>query len=108
MSGHIVSDSSDALCFHARRFVSLLSSWFVLCLCSAGVGRTGTFIVIDAMIDMMHAEQKVDVFGCVAKIREQRSQLVQTDVSWRRVPSCLAPYTDSRYENQPSSSICNM
>lgn len=59
-----------------------LSLWFSLCLCSAGVGRTGTFIVIDAMIDMMHAEQKVDVFGFVSKIREQRSQLIQTDVSW--------------------------
>ena len=52
---------------------------------SAGVGRTGTFIVIDAMIDMTHAEQKVDVFGFVSKIREQRSQLVQTDVSGRRL-----------------------
>lgn len=35
------------------------------------------------MIDMMHAEQRVDVFGFVAKIREQRSQLVQTDVCWK-------------------------
>lgn len=49
--------------------------------CSAGVGRTGTFIVIDAMIDMMYAEQKIDVFGFVSRIRDQRSQLVQTDVS---------------------------
>lgn len=48
---------------------------------SAGVGRTGTFIVIDAMIDMMYAEKKVDVFGFVSRIREQRSQLIQTDVS---------------------------
>lgn len=55
-----------------------------MCPCSAGVGRTGTFIVIDAMIDMMQAEQKVDVFGFVSKIREQRSQLIQTDVSRRR------------------------
>lgn len=48
---------------------------------SAGVGRTGTFIVIDSMIDMMHVEQRVDVFGSVSRIREQRCQLIQTDVS---------------------------
>lgn len=48
---------------------------------SAGVGRTGTFIVIDAMIEMMYAEPKIDVFGFVSRIRDQRSQLVQTDVS---------------------------
>ena len=48
---------------------------------SAGVGRTGTFIVIDSMIDMMHMEQRVDVFGSVSRIREQRCQLIQTDVS---------------------------
>lgn len=48
---------------------------------SAGVGRTGTFIVIDAMMAMMHAEQKVDVFEFVSRIRNQRPQMVQTDVS---------------------------
>uniref|UniRef100_A0A8C5CN73 protein-tyrosine-phosphatase n=1 Tax=Gadus morhua TaxID=8049 RepID=A0A8C5CN73_GADMO len=60
--------------------------------CSAGVGRTGTFIVIDAMIDMTHAEQKVDVFGFVTKIREQRSQLVQTDMQYSFIYQALLEY----------------
>uniref|UniRef100_A0A8C4NQY7 Receptor-type tyrosine-protein phosphatase n=2 Tax=Dicentrarchus labrax TaxID=13489 RepID=A0A8C4NQY7_DICLA len=60
--------------------------------CSAGVGRTGTFVVIDAMIDMMHAEQKIDVFGFVSKIREQRSQLVQTDMQYSFIYQALLEY----------------
>lgn len=70
------------------------SSHVFICVCvfsvSAGVGRTGTFIVIDAMIDMMYEEQKTDVFGFVSRIRDQRSQLVQTDVSAPSF-SCVLP-----------------
>ncbi|KAJ3602094.1 hypothetical protein NHX12_029853 [Muraenolepis orangiensis] len=54
----------------------------ILVHCSAGVGRTGTFIVIDAMLDMMNAERKVDVFGFVTRIRAQRCQMVQTDMQY--------------------------
>ncbi|XP_078269767.1 receptor-type tyrosine-protein phosphatase epsilon isoform X2 [Rhinoraja longicauda] len=57
--------------------------------CSAGVGRTGTFIVIDAMIDMMDAEQKVDVFGFMSRIRNQRPQLVQTDMQYSFIYQAL-------------------
>lgn len=80
-------------CGHAT--VSCSSFIWLFCVhASAGVGRTGTFIVIDAMIDMMHAEQKVDVFGFVSRIREQRSQLVQTEASRTSPPpTCLACQT---------------
>uniref|UniRef100_H2SDS0 Receptor-type tyrosine-protein phosphatase epsilon n=1 Tax=Takifugu rubripes TaxID=31033 RepID=H2SDS0_TAKRU len=60
--------------------------------CSAGVGRTGTFIVIDSMIDMMHTEQRVDVFGSVSRIREQRCQLIQTDMQYSFIYQALLEY----------------
>uniref|UniRef100_A0A669B615 Receptor-type tyrosine-protein phosphatase epsilon n=1 Tax=Oreochromis niloticus TaxID=8128 RepID=A0A669B615_ORENI len=60
--------------------------------CSAGVGRTGTFIVIDSMIDMMHIEQRVDVFGFVSRIREQRCQLIQTDMQYSFIYQALLEY----------------
>uniref|UniRef100_A0A8C5GYC6 Receptor-type tyrosine-protein phosphatase epsilon n=1 Tax=Gouania willdenowi TaxID=441366 RepID=A0A8C5GYC6_GOUWI len=60
--------------------------------CSAGVGRTGTFIVIDSMIDMMHMEQRLDVFGFVSRIREQRCQLIQTDMQYSFIYQALLEY----------------
>lgn len=46
---------------------------------SAGVGRTGCFIVIDAMLERMKHEKTVDIYGHVTCMRAQRNYMVQTE-----------------------------
>ncbi|XP_064386417.1 receptor-type tyrosine-protein phosphatase alpha-like isoform X4 [Halichondria panicea] len=46
--------------------------------CSAGVGRTGTYIAIDNVLDQIAAEGLVDISGTIVKSRNQRMKMVQT------------------------------
>ncbi|XP_072172515.1 receptor-type tyrosine-protein phosphatase alpha-like [Diadema setosum] len=45
--------------------------------CSAGVGRTGTFITLDAMLDQINAEGDVGVFNFVTGMRQHRAKMLQ-------------------------------
>nr|KAF6434289.1 protein tyrosine phosphatase receptor type D [Molossus molossus] len=47
--------------------------------CSAGVGRTGCFIVIDAMLERIKHEKTVDIYGHATLMRAQRNYMVQTE-----------------------------
>ncbi|XP_037620590.1 protein tyrosine phosphatase receptor type Db isoform X20 [Sebastes umbrosus] len=47
--------------------------------CSAGVGRTGCFIVIDAMAERIKHEKALDIYGHVTLMRSQRNYMVQTE-----------------------------
>ncbi|XP_025017927.1 tyrosine-protein phosphatase Lar isoform X2 [Tetranychus urticae] len=47
--------------------------------CSAGVGRSGCFIVIDSMLERLRYENTVDIYGHVTVLRAQRNYMVQTE-----------------------------
>ena len=46
--------------------------------CSAGVGRTGTFILLDSMLERMKEEPTVNVFEFFRAMRTKRIFMVQT------------------------------
>eukprot|EP01137_Pigoraptor_chileana_P024184 Opistho-2@91696 len=58
--------------------------------CSAGVGRTGTFIAADVLLQRMQTENLVDVFNFVNQLRRQRMYMVQTEDQYIFVYSTLA------------------
>ncbi|XP_012878110.1 PREDICTED: receptor-type tyrosine-protein phosphatase S [Dipodomys ordii] len=57
--------------------------------CSAGVGRTGCFIVIDAMLERIRPEKTVDVYGHVTLMRSQRNYMVQTEDQYSFIHEAL-------------------
>ena len=49
--------------------------------CSAGVGRTGTFITIDAMMQRLQEKDDLNIYQFVTAMRTRRTFMVQTMVS---------------------------
>lgn len=74
-----------------------------LCLRSAGVGRTGTFIALDRLMQHIREHEFVDILGMVSEMRSHRLSMVQTEVTTR--PLALACYNDLNKDGRSTSSV---
>ncbi|KAM8750634.1 receptor-type tyrosine-protein phosphatase beta-like isoform 10-T10 [Acanthopagrus schlegelii] len=81
--------------------------------CSAGVGRTGTFIAIDRLLFQIERENIVDVYGIVHDLRMHRPLMVQTEDQYVFLNQCAMDIIRSRtgtnvdliYQNTAALSI---
>ncbi|XP_073665064.1 receptor-type tyrosine-protein phosphatase eta [Tursiops truncatus] len=72
----------------------------ILVHCSAGVGRTGTFIAIDRLIYQMEDENTVDVYGIVYDLRMHRSLMVQTEDQYVFLNQCVLDIIRSQKDSK--------
>ncbi|XP_065829326.1 uncharacterized protein [Oscarella lobularis] len=73
-----------------------LSSGPVLVHCSAGIGRTGTFVAIDMGMQQYDEEGKVDPLMYLCLLRQDRGGSIQTADQYLFVHEALANYIDMK------------
>ncbi|XP_047377557.1 receptor-type tyrosine-protein phosphatase V-like isoform X3 [Sciurus carolinensis] len=61
----------------------------ILVHCSAGVGRTGTFVALSRLLQQLEEEQMVDVFNAVYALRLHRPLMIQTPSQYVFLHSCI-------------------
>uniref|UniRef100_A0A8C7HI24 protein-tyrosine-phosphatase n=1 Tax=Oncorhynchus kisutch TaxID=8019 RepID=A0A8C7HI24_ONCKI len=57
--------------------------------CSAGVGRTGTFIALDRLMQHIREHEYTDILGMVSEMRSHRLSMVQTEEQYVFIHQCV-------------------
>ncbi|XP_059175295.1 tyrosine-protein phosphatase 10D-like [Physella acuta] len=73
--------------------------------CSAGVGRSGTFIVLDHVLQLIREKDEVDIFSLVYKLRKERVLMVQTEQQYKFIHECLLCVLEGREEDTTYANV---
>lgn len=78
---------------------------YVLYLYSAGVGRSGTFICLDRILQQILVADYVDIFGIVYAMRKERVWMVQTEQQYICIHQCLLTVLEGKEITGPPREI---
>ncbi|XP_065890896.1 tyrosine-protein phosphatase non-receptor type 11-like isoform X1 [Dysidea avara] len=79
--------------------------------CSAGIGRTGTFIVIDILLNVLEVEgidNEIDIQKSIMLVRAQRSGMVQTEAQYKFVYLAILHYIRQHGSPKPENVYSNL
>ncbi|XP_057294079.1 receptor-type tyrosine-protein phosphatase S-like isoform X2 [Hydractinia symbiolongicarpus] len=89
---HSTANSQELLAFIRRVNQETQGSGPVAVHCSAGVGRTGTYITVDVNLQRITSERNVEVYNYLQHIRSQRNYMVQTEAQYIFIHDTLLEY----------------
>lgn len=68
--------------------------------CSAGVGRTGTFIAVERALQVLESgDDSVNVYGIVEAIRQSRNYMVETSQQYVYIHDCIKKSIEERTDS---------
>ncbi|CAH3121828.1 unnamed protein product [Porites lobata] len=76
--------------------------------CSAGIGRTGTFIVIDTLVRIIKEQAldcEIDISKTIQSLRAQRSGMVQTEAQYEFIYKAIQHYVSTETARLNSDSF---
>ncbi|XP_013856427.1 receptor-type tyrosine-protein phosphatase O [Austrofundulus limnaeus] len=73
--------------------------------CSAGVGRTGTFMALDRLMQHIREHEFVDILGMVSEMRSHRLSMVQTEEQYVFIHQCVLLMWQKKKQQSITSDI---